>query len=156
MFVVAAEILGCEMFHGDSCKLHHKCHVPTKTRYLALNELLNDELFSSAFICLIENHLESKNITFLCYCSSVFPGGPSSRESTCNAGDLGSIPGWGGSPGEGKGKPLQCSCLEDSMDRGAWRATVHGLERVRHDLATEQQYMCVPCCFSCVQLFATL
>ena len=45
-------------------------------------------------------------------------------ESACNAGDLGSIP---GSPREGNGNPLQYSCLEDPMDRGAWQATVHGV-----------------------------
>ena len=44
------------------------------------------------------------------------------KESVCNAGDLGSIPGLGGSPGEGNDNPLQCSCLENSMERGAWRA----------------------------------
>ena len=45
--------------------------------------------------------------------------------SACNAGDLGSIPGLGRSPGEGNGNLLQYSCLENSMDGGAWRATVH-------------------------------
>ena len=50
------------------------------------------------------------------------------KESASNAGDLGSIPGWGRSPGEGNGNPLQYSCLENPMDRGAWRATVHGVE----------------------------
>ena len=54
-----------------------------------------------------------------------FPGGSDSKESACNAGDLGSIPGLGKSPGEGHGNPLQYSCLENSTDRGAWRATVH-------------------------------
>ena len=49
------------------------------------------------------------------------------KESACNAGDLGSIPGSGRSPGEGNGHPLQYSCLENPMDRGAWRATVHGV-----------------------------
>ena len=49
-----------------------------------------------------------------------FPGGSDSMASACNAGDLGSIPGWGRSPGEGNGNPLQYSCLENSMDRGAW------------------------------------
>ena len=49
-------------------------------------------------------------------------------ESACNAGDLGLIPGSGRS-GEGNGNPLQCSCLENSMDRGAWRATVHGVAK---------------------------
>ena len=46
----------------------------------------------------------------------------------------GSIPGSGSSPGEGNGNPLQNSCLENLMDRGAWQATVHGIARVRHDL----------------------
>ena len=58
-----------------------------------------------------------------------FPGGSDSRESACNAGDLGSTPGSGRSPGEGNGNPLQYSCLENSMDRGAWRATVHGVAK---------------------------
>ena len=48
-----------------------------------------------------------------------------SKESTCNAGDIGSVPGWGRSPGEGHGNPLQYSCWENPMDRGAWQATVH-------------------------------
>ena len=49
------------------------------------------------------------------------------KESVCNAGDLNLIPGSGRSPGEGHGYPLQYSCLENSMDRGAWQATVHGV-----------------------------
>ena len=52
-----------------------------------------------------------------------FPGGSDGKESACNAGDLGSIPGFGRSPGEGNGNPLQYSCLENSMDRGAWLLT---------------------------------
>ena len=55
-----------------------------------------------------------------------FPGGSESKESACNAGDLGLISGLGRSPGEGNGYPLQYSCLENSMDRGAWRATEGG------------------------------
>ena len=47
------------------------------------------------------------------------------KASACNAGDLGSIPGSGRSPGEGNGNPLQYSCLENPMDGGAWGATVH-------------------------------
>ena len=58
------------------------------------------------------------------------------KQSACNVGDPGSIPRSGRSPGEGNGNPLQYSCLEDPMDRGAWRATVHGVARVEHDLAT--------------------
>ena len=55
-----------------------------------------------------------------------FPGGEG-KESVCNAGDLGSIPGSGRSPGEGNSTTLQYSCLENSMDRGVWRATVQGV-----------------------------
>ena len=49
--------------------------------------------------------------------------------SACNAGDLGSIPGSGRSPGEGNGNPLWYSCLENPMDRGAWWAAVHGVAK---------------------------
>ena len=56
-----------------------------------------------------------------------FPGGSDGKESACDAGGLGLIPGWGRSPGEGNGYPLQYSCLENSMYRGAWEAIVHGV-----------------------------
>ena len=56
-----------------------------------------------------------------------FPGGSDSKESACNAGDQGSIPGSGRSPGEGHSNILQYSSLENAMDRGAWQATVHGV-----------------------------
>ena len=59
-----------------------------------------------------------------------FPGGLDGKESTCNA-DLGSIPGLGKSPRGGNGNPLQYSCLENSMDRAAWQATVHEVEKSR-------------------------
>ena len=58
-----------------------------------------------------------------------FPGGSEVKASACNAGDLGLIPGSGRSPGEENGNPLQYSCLENPMDGGAWRATVHGVAR---------------------------
>ena len=54
-----------------------------------------------------------------------FPGGSEGKASACSARDLGSIPESGRSPGEGNGNPLQYSCLENPMDRGAWQATVH-------------------------------
>ena len=60
-----------------------------------------------------------------------FPGGSEVKASACNAGDLGSIPGLGRSPGEGNGNPLQSSCLENPMDKGAWWATVHGVAKSR-------------------------
>ena len=66
-----------------------------------------------------------------------FPGGSGGKESAHNAGDLGLIPGSGRSPGEGNGNPVQYSCLENSMDRGTCQATVPGVARVRHELATK-------------------
>ena len=64
-----------------------------------------------------------------------FPGGSDDEESACSAGDLGLIPGLGRSPGEGNSHLLQYSGVENSVDRGAWRATVHEvkLQRVGHD-----------------------
>ena len=64
-----------------------------------------------------------------------FPGGSDSKASTWNAGDPGSIPGSGRSPGEGSGNPLQYSCLENPKDRGAWWAAVHGVARSRTRLS---------------------
>ena len=58
-----------------------------------------------------------------------FPGGSDCKESTCNAEDLGSVPGLGRFPTEGNGYPLQYSCLENPMDRGYWWATVHGVTK---------------------------
>ena len=58
-----------------------------------------------------------------------FPGGSDGKESACNAGDVGLIPGSGRSHGEGNGNPLQSSCLENFMDRGAWWATGHGVAK---------------------------
>ena len=61
------------------------------------------------------------------------PGGSNGKESACSAGDQGSILGWGRSPGEGDGNPLQDSRLENPMDRGAWRSTVTGSQKVGHN-----------------------
>ena len=64
-----------------------------------------------------------------------FPGGSEVKVSAHNAGDLGSIPGLGRSPGEGNGNPLQYPCLENPMDGGAWWATVHGVAESRTQLS---------------------
>ena len=58
-----------------------------------------------------------------------FPGGLDSKESACNAGDVGSVPGSERSPGEGNGNPSQSSCLGNPTERGAWQATVHGVAK---------------------------
>ena len=65
-----------------------------------------------------------------------FPGTSVGKESACSAGDAGLIPGSTRSPGEGNGNPLQYSCLENPMDGGAWRVTVHGVAKSRIQLKT--------------------
>ena len=64
-----------------------------------------------------------------------FPGGSDSKESSCNAGDPGLIPTSGRSPREGNGNPCHYSCLKNSMDRGAWWATVQGIAKSRTQLS---------------------
>ena len=61
------------------------------------------------------------------------------KNRPANAEEVGSIPGSGRCTGKGSGNPLQCSCVENPMDRGACQATVHGVTRVRHNLVTKQQ-----------------
>ena len=66
-----------------------------------------------------------------------FPCRSVSEEYACSAGILGSIPGLGRSSGEGNGNPVQYSCLENPMDRVTWRASVHGVTRIEHELVTK-------------------
>ena len=72
--------------------------------------------------------------------SDMLNGGSNGKGSACNMGDLGSIPGSGKSPGERNGNPLQYSCLENSMDRGAWWATVHGVTKSHAQLSDFQLF----------------
>ena len=74
-------------------------------------------------------------IEHLLYIRRGFPDGSEVKASACNAGDPGSIPGLGRSPGEGNGNPLQNSCLENPMDGGAWWATVCGVAKSRTRLS---------------------
>ena len=67
--------------------------------------------------------------------SMEIPCGSDSEESARNAGDLGSVPGLGRSPGEGNGYPLQYSCLENPMDRGVWWVTIHGISESQTQLS---------------------
>ena len=78
-------------------------------------------------------HVQYPNITMCFLAVWGFPHSSVGKKSACHAGDPGSIPGLGRSPGEGYRNPLQYSCLENPMDRGAWQATVHGVARVGHD-----------------------
>ena len=70
-----------------------------------------------------------------------FLGGSAGKESACDAGDTGSIPGRGRSPGEGSGYPLQCSCLEKPVNGGAWKAAAH---RVEKEVDTTEQLTLSP------------
>ena len=79
-----------------------------------------------------------------------FPGGSDGKEYACSAGDLGSIPGSGRSPGEGNGNPLQYSCLENSMDRGAQQPIVHGITKESYmTLVTKQQQQTIAMVVGC-------
>ena len=91
---------------------------------IILKELLINDLFHSSFWS----------------CQNIFPGGSDGKESSCSLGVLSLIPALGRSPGGGNGNPFQYSFLENSMDRGAWWAIVHGWQRVRHDWATKHKY----------------
>ena len=64
-----------------------------------------------------------------------FLGGSDDKESACNAGYPGSIPGLGRVPGEGHGNPLQYSCLQNSMGRGAWQATIYAVAKSQTQLS---------------------
>ena len=73
-----------------------------------------------------------------------FPGGSDGKESANNAGDVGSVPGSGRSPGEGNGNVLQYSCLENPLDRGARQATVHGVTKSQTQLSMLTQQLSQP------------
>ena len=94
---------------------------------------------------------EQKPVTFDRYQKSYdFPGGSDGKVSAYNAGDLGSIPGSGRSPGEGNGNPLLYSCLENPMDGGAWWATVHGVAKSQTRLSNFTHSLS---CFNNLELF---
>ena len=85
---------------------------------------------------IMENTREFQKNIYFCFTWD-FPCTSVGKESAFNAGDPGSIPGSSRSPGEGNGNPFQYSCLENPMNRRASQATVHGVLRVGHDLATK-------------------
>ena len=74
--------------------------------------------------------------------NTFFPDGSVGKESACNAGSLDLIPGLGRSPGEGNGNTLPYSCLGNPMDRGAWRAAVHGAARLKYSQRLSLQWLC--------------
>ena len=113
---------------------------------------------------LVASKVNQSDINSGCVLDRGFPGGSDGKESACNAGDLGSSPGSGKSPGEGNGYPLQYVCLGNPMDRGTWWATVYGAAKSWIQLS-DYHYRFLSCIshqFSSVQslshvwLFATL
>ena len=91
-------------------------------------------LWHSAFF-IVQLLFSRKFIILHVLSTSCFPGSLDGKASANNAGDTGSIPGLGRSPGKGNGNPLQYSCLENPMDPGAWWATVHGVAKSRTRLS---------------------
>ena len=88
--------------------------------------------YGNVLILSLDWDLDLKRPSFYTQIDST--GGSDSKESGCNLGDPGLIPGLGGFPGEGNGNPFQYSCLENPMVREAWQATIHRAARIGHDL----------------------
>ena len=99
-----------------------------------INRLKQPLAFSNFIFSILIRKVHQKEVTLI---HKDFPGNSAGIESTCNAGDLGSIPRLGRSPGEGNGNSYQYSCLGNLMDRGAWQAPIHWVTKVRCDLATK-------------------
>ena len=91
---------------------------------LIFDVILEDFYLRGYVFLFLDNKMRVKLYSTMCSAFG-FPGGSDGKEFICNEGDMGLNPGPGRSPGEGIGYPLQYSCLENSMDRGAWGATVH-------------------------------
>ena len=123
------------LIFGESGSYEVDCCLTPNLRLLDFTELLGElvkNTFPSPTPWDSESVSDAHELASLTT-SQDFPHSSVGKESTCNAGDPSSIPGSGRSPGEGDGNPLQYSCLEKPMDRGAWRATVSGVTRVGHD-----------------------
>ena len=131
----------------------------TKTYFFLLGTYIEGKLLAPS-----EPQIQPHLLLRLCvsvFLPLAFSGGSVSKESSCGAGDPGSIPGLGRSPRGGNGNPLQYSCLENSMDRGAWWATVHGVAKSWTQLSTHaflpfphDGSTCVTeLCFSCTSSF---
>ena len=99
----------------------------TRSRHQWKNTIGLRVMLKAQFLC-TQCQIKSQRQSFG-WSSKGPTGGSDGKESACNEGDLDSIPALGRSPGEGNGSPCQYSCLGNSMDRGAWQATVHGVTK---------------------------
>ena len=121
--------LGNWIPHAASKKIPHTTRkIPsaaTNTQLSQINKYIKKEIYivKSHYLspCFIFKKKYSQEIIKICRALLGFPGGSDGKGSACTAGDLGSIPGSGRSPRGGHGNPLQYSCLENPMNRGAWR-----------------------------------
>ena len=104
------------------------------TNFWGYSQILFKDAWHKRFLSLKYSSLSWVENLALIHLILGLPRGLDSKEPACNAGDPGSIPGSGRSPGEWNGNPLQYSCLENFMDKGAWWATVHGVAKSRTSL----------------------
>ena len=112
---------------------------PGREESIRIEDMLRRVLRESQILREEKGSISHNMFTLKVINNTGFPVGLVVKNPPANAGDVGSIPGLGRSPGEGNDNPFQYSCLGDPMDREAWWATVHGAARVRHDLVTKQQ-----------------
>ena len=104
-------------------------HVKCSRAFLSLKDYTQQHFQSGDFLWKLYNHYWRVYLLQQLMILLGFPSSSDGKASACNAGDQGSIPGSGRSPGEGNGNPCQYPCLEIPMDRGAWWATVHGVTK---------------------------
>ena len=135
MATVNIDILGMGEFNSEDHYIYYCGQESLPRNGVAI--IVNKRLWNTVIACILKYdrmisvHFQGKPLWDNSLLSE-----PPGKESACNVGDLGLIPGSGRSTRGGHGNPLQYSCLESPTDRGAWRATVHGVARVRHDLVT--------------------
>ena len=97
---------------------------------LILLYFLSCQKVKLAFFLLVQSYVNFSPVTHIyTHIHRGFPGGSEVKASACSTGDLGSIPGWGRSLGEGNGNPVQYSCLENAMDSRAWQAIGYGVTK---------------------------
>ena len=113
---------------GNTCKSMADCNLEYFMHQMMWMMRSMFTLLESEWVCNLTNKSKGK---------LGFPRSSVGKESACNARELGLISGLGRSPAEGNGNPLQYSCLENPTDRGVWQATIHGIARVGHNLATK-------------------
>ena len=126
----------------STCQCRRCCSIPglgrspgegngNRLQYSCLENPMDRGTWRAAVHGVTKSRTQLSNLTLFFFLKLYFPGGSDSKESACNVGDLSSIPGLGRSPGGWHGNPLCYSCLENPKERGAWRATVHGVAKSR-------------------------